>query len=147
MKAIATVKETYPNGTALVEVTRKSACSGDCGSCHGCAHPEERVRVTAQNPVYADAGDQVMVESATGAILGWASLLYLLPIALMLAGVLAPASAESVNILLGLAGLLAGLLVCMLISRKSKKIRRLTFTITGILSPGVGLSNILDGEL
>ena len=136
MKATATVKETYQNGTALVEVTRKSACAGDCGSCHGCAHPEEHVRVTAQNTVCADAGDQVTVESATGAILGWASLLYLLPVALMLIGVLLPAPSESVNILLGMVGLLVGLLVCIFVSRKSKKMRRLTFTITEILSPG-----------
>lgn len=136
MKTTATVKKIYENGTALVEVTRKSACAGDCGSCHGCAHPEEHVRVTAQNLVSAAAGDSVTVESATSAILGWASLLYILPVVLMLIGALWPGLGEGASIALGIVGLFAGLTVCMLVTRKSKKIRRLTFTITEILPSG-----------
>lgn len=136
MKATATVKEAYPNGTALIEVLRKSACSGDCGTCHGCVHPEERVRVTAQNPLNAQAGERVVVESATGAVLGWASVFYILPVALMLAGALIPVQDERLSILLGLGGLAAGLLLCLAVTRKSRRIRRLSFTITAVLPSG-----------
>lgn len=136
MKATATVKETYTNGTALIEVLRKSACSGDCGTCHGCVHPEERVRVTAQNPLNAQAGERVEVESATGAVLGWASLLYILPVVLMLAGALIPVQDERLSILLGLGGLGVGLLLCLAVTRKSRRIRRLSFVITAVLPLG-----------
>lgn len=136
MKAAAVVKEAYANGTARIEVVRKSACAGDCGTCHGCAHPEEHVHVTAKNPLGARPGDRVTVESATGAVLGWASLLYIAPVVLMLAGVLLPVSGEKMRILLSLGGLLAGLLLCFAVTRRSKAIRALTFTITEVLPGG-----------
>ena len=136
MKATATVKETYTNGTALIEVLRKSACAGDCGTCHGCVHPEERVRVTAQNPLNAQPGQRVEVESATGAVLGWASLLYILPVLLMLAGALVPARDERLSILFSLGGLSAGLLLCLAVTRKSRRIRRLSFVVTAVLPSG-----------
>lgn len=107
MKAVAIVRETYENGSALIEVTRKSACSGDCGTCHGCAHPEERVQAMARNAAAAAAGDRVTVESDTGAVLARASLLYILPVVLMLAGALLPSSSEGQSILYSAAGLLA----------------------------------------
>ncbi len=135
MKAVAIVRETYENGSALIEVTRKSACSGDCGTCHGCAHPEERVQAMARNAAAAAAGDRVTVESDTGAVLARASLLYILPVVLMLAGALLPSSSEGQSILYSAAGLLAGLLVCAAASRKSRKLQNLTFTITEVLPP------------
>ena len=138
MKATAVVKKVHANGSALIEVVRKSACAGDCGTCHGCAHPEEHVRVTARNPLAAQAGDRVTVESATGAVLGWASLLYILPVVLMLAGALLPVSGEKMSILFSLGGLFLGLLICFAVTRKSKTMRSLTFTITEVL-PGDNL--------
>lgn len=134
MKSQAVVTEVYANGMAQIEVRRKSACAGDCGTCKGCAHPEEIIRATAVNRVGAAAGNKVVVESSTQLILKWAALLYLLPIVLMLIGVLVPAAGEGQSILLGLIGLLLGLLLCYAVVKRSKRLRKLTFSITEILS-------------
>ena len=134
MKSQAVVTEVYANGMAQIEVRRKSACAGDCGTGKGCAHAEDIVRATALNPVGARRGSTVVVESATQLVLKWAALLYLLPVALMLTGVLLPAAGEGQSILLGLLGLLLGLVVCYFVVKKSKKLRKLTFSITEILA-------------
>ena len=61
MQQKAIVKELLPNGGAVIAVERRSACSGDCDSCHGCAHQTEIVMVTAHNDACAKPGDTVQV--------------------------------------------------------------------------------------
>ena len=79
MEQQAQVIRIVNNTTARVAVKRKSACSGDCHTCHGCPHPDEIVMVDADNLVGAQKGDDVIVRSDTGRVLKLAAMLYLMP--------------------------------------------------------------------
>jgi len=78
------VLQVSEDGTARVLVLRESACSGDCGACKGCAEPKP-LYVRAQNTAGADVGDVVLLQSDTGAVLGAACMVYLVPVVLWLA--------------------------------------------------------------
>ena len=86
MEQLVRVKEAYHNGTALVVHIRESACSGDCHKCSGCGAAKEAVLFTADNPIGAEAGDLVKVESETAPVLKAAAVLYVLPLALFFLG-------------------------------------------------------------
>ena len=81
MTQIATVERILKDGKAEISVARQSACSHDCGSCGGCAGVGQHVRVRAVNPIGAEPGNQVVVESSTRNLLGIAALVYLTPLA------------------------------------------------------------------
>lgn len=140
MEQKAIVKEVYPNGTARILVRRTSACAGDCDSCHGCAHPESRLELVAGNPVCAKPGDTVKVTSASRRILGLAALLYLMPVLLMIAGYAAVPASEGIRILCALAGLCAGLAICVLVSRRLREKRAVEVSICEILRSPPALS-------
>ena len=129
MKQKAVVSKTFPDGFAEILVIRKSACSADCDSCHGCAHPEAKVFIKAINKVNAEAGDKVMVESSTSSILGWASLIYLFPVILMFSLYFIVNSYEIVKITASILGLIAGFIICRLVSEKSLKNKSIKFII------------------
>lgn len=76
---------------ATVESERVSACEG----CHkstegeGCSvcslmGPNRKIQTQAYNPLGAKVGDEVMIESATGRLLGYAALVFLLPLVMAL---------------------------------------------------------------
>lgn len=88
MQQLVKVLSCEENGTAQVACLRQSACSGDCHKCSGCGAVEQTMIFTAQNPIGADPGDLVTVESATGPVLQAAAVLYLLPLLLFIAGYL-----------------------------------------------------------
>ncbi len=85
-----TAKVTKAGETAVVEISRKSACEmchgGESSACAACGiFTSSKSAVSrAQNPVGAKAGDIVEVESKESTILGFAALVFLLPIALPL---------------------------------------------------------------
>ena len=76
------------DGSAQVVYVRQSACSGDCHKCSGCGAVEQAMIFTARNPIGARPGDLVTVESSTGPVLKAAAVLYMLPLALFIAGYL-----------------------------------------------------------
>ena len=87
----ATVKKVTGDGWAEIEVHRVSACAHNCAECAGgCAELTRTgpVTVLARNPLGAHPGEQVVVESATRSILGFAAVVYLLPVVLFFAGYL-----------------------------------------------------------
>lgn len=139
MKQQARVERIADGGQAVISVRRKSACASDCGSCHGCAHPEETIEVTAYNAAQAAPGDRVTVESSSAQVLGLAGLLYILPVVLLVAGYFAMPGGEGVKILGGFLGLCLGLGVCMAVSRRMKRRGAMTFCITAIEEPGTRL--------
>ena len=94
MEQQAQVIRELNESTVLVAVKRKSACSGDCHTCHGCPHPEETVMVQADNTVGARKGDEVLVTSSTGRVLRLAVLLYILRLCLFLLGYLLAGGGE-----------------------------------------------------
>ncbi len=82
---------------ATVESIRTSACEG-ChksadGGCSVCSllGTGQKMRAKARNAVGAMPGDEVLIESDTGRMLGYAALLFLLPpvMAIVLYGILA----------------------------------------------------------
>lgn len=88
MQQLVKVIRCSQDGTAQVACLRQSACSGDCHQCSGCGAVEQTMLFTAQNPIGAKPGEMVLVESATGPVLQAAAVLYLLPLALFIAGYL-----------------------------------------------------------
>ena len=88
MKATATVVET--DGIfAVVESKRTAACDGchkkadgkDCSVCT-LMGGNRNIRTRAENAVGAKVGDRVEIESSSVRILGYAALVFLLPLAL-----------------------------------------------------------------
>lgn len=130
----ALVEKILDGNQAVIAVRRKAACASDCESCHGCAHPEETIKVTAYNQAGAGVGDTVVVESSSRQVIGLAALLYLMPPLLMVAGYLAVPAAEGWRIAASIGGLCLGLGVCVAFSARMKKRGRMTFCITGIES-------------
>ena len=84
MQQLVKVLSCNPDGTASVMLVRQSACSGDCHKCSGCGAVEQKMLLTANNPMGAKPGDLVNIESASGPVLRGAAILYLLPLALFI---------------------------------------------------------------
>ena len=80
MRQRATVVSLLPDGSVSLLVQRVSACTGDCGHCGGCGAVGQSVQVTARAPFPVEPGERVWVESRSGAVLGAAALVYLLPL-------------------------------------------------------------------
>ena len=121
MEQQAQVIRIVNNTTARVAVKRKSACSGDCHTCHGCPHPDEIVIVDADNLVGAQKGDDVIVRSDTGRVLKLAAMLYLMPMVLFFVGYFAMPGGEGARVASGAAAFVVGILICMYVSRSMKK--------------------------
>lgn len=82
-----TIKKLLPDGMAEIEVTRRSACGHDCAKCGGCGGLETQILyVTARNRADAQVGERVLIEGETGQVLGFAMLVYLLPLVLFFIG-------------------------------------------------------------
>ena len=106
---------------ARVAVKRKSACSGDCHTCHGCPHPDEIVMVDADNFVGARKGDEVIVSSDTNRVLKLAAMLYLMPLVLFFLGYFVMPGGETPRMIAGGAAFVVGIIICMFVSRSMKK--------------------------
>ena len=111
MRQRATVGSLLPDGSVSLLVQRVSACTGDCGHCGGCGAVGQSVQVTARAPFPVEPGERVWVESRSGAVLGAAALVYLLPLGLLLAVCLAAQSLGGVWMaVLGAAAFAVGLI-------------------------------------
>ena len=121
MEQQAKVIRIVTDTVAKVAVKRKSACSGDCHTCHGCPHPDEIVMVNADNFVGAQAGDDVIIRSDTGRVLKLAAMLYLMPMVLFFLGYFLKPGGEGTRLLVGGAAFVVGILICVYVSRGMKK--------------------------
>ena len=141
MTQIATVERLLDGDHAMVSVPRKSACGHDCSKCGGgCSElmVSSTVAVTAANPVRAMPGDMVQVESSTGGILKAAVVVYLVPFLLFFLGYFVCAAlgmSGGISASVGIIGFAVGLLLAVLMDRKVKRNRSITFCITAI-DPG-----------
>ena len=86
MTQIATVKRKLEPGFVEISVPRKSACGHDCEECAGCGVSGASVYARASNPIGAQPGQKVVVESSTKKMLRIVVLVYLIPVVLFLAG-------------------------------------------------------------
>ena len=125
---------------AQVEVIRRSACGGECGSCHGCDGLEDRpVAVWANNEIRAQVGDQVTVESRSAALLGTAFVVYLLPFLFLFFGYFLASNqglSEGYSIGAGGIGFLVALLLVRLLNHRQQKFQRLQFFLVDMKGQG-----------
>jgi len=125
---------------AQVEVIRRSACGGECGSCHGCDGLEDRpVAVWANNEIGAQMGDQVTVESRSAALLGTAFVVYLLPFLFLFFGYFLASNqglSEGYSIGAGGIGFLIALLLVRLLNHRQQKFQRLQFFLVDMKGQG-----------
>ena len=119
-----------PDATARVACLRQSACSGDCHKCSGCGAVEQTMIFTARNPIGARPGDLVTVESATGPVLKAAAVLYMLPLALFIAGYLLGMRWQ-LGGLIGAAAFVLSIAIIVAYDRLVMKRRNTVYTITG----------------
>lgn len=124
------VTKLLDRGRAEVSVERGTACGGHCDGCETCVYAA-KLLVRAENPVYAEPGDRVILESGSRGILGAALLVYMLPLVLLFAGYAVGAACglrQGLCVLTSLAGLLLGGGLAVLLGRRRKEI---PFRITG----------------
>ena len=131
MERVVRVKETYSDGTAQVLLVRESACSGDCHKCSGCGAAKETLLVTAQNPIRADKGDLVTIQSASGPVLKAAAVLYVMPLVLFFLGYAVGAALGISGGLGGGLGFALGIGLVVLYDRRFAKNVKTVYTITG----------------
>ncbi|MBO5355538.1 MAG: SoxR reducing system RseC family protein [Clostridia bacterium] len=142
MKTKATVVEIIDQNVAVVSVERRAACDGchkavDGKGCSVCTllGSKGETRALAKNTVGAALGDTVEVESRTRRIIGYAALVFLLPVALAIVGYLLGSKlslGEGVSLLLALGGLLISFLLIFLYSKLVVS-RRLDIEIVAIV--------------
>ena len=123
------VRRLLPEGRAEVIRVRESACSGDCHKCSGCGAAQQTMIFTAENAIGAREGDLVMVSSSSAAVLKAAAVLYLMPLALFLAGYLLGQSLWRMGFLFGVLGVILGIALIKLYDKRFSK-RELVYTIT-----------------
>lgn len=135
MKQVALVHSIENEHTAIIEVLRKSACSGDCHSCKGCSghHPEQAIRVHAENPIGAKVGDRVWVESESKEVFTSIGIAYILPILLMIGFYFIPLGSEGLQILSSLGGFFLGVAICWLYARRLGQKGTVRAVITGVI--------------
>ena len=125
---------------AQVEVIRRSACGGECGSCHGCDGLEDRpVAVWANNELAAKIGDWVTVESRSAVLLGTAFAVYLLPFLFLFIGYFLAGNqglSEAYSIAAGGVGFVIALLFVQWLNHRQQKFQRLQFFIVDVEGQG-----------
>ena len=112
---------------------RRSACSGDCHQCAGCGAVQETLILRADNPIGAQPGDMVIMESRSGPVLLAAAVLYLLPLMLFFLGYLAGSMLWNLGALTGGICFAAGIAVSILYDRLVLKKKTAVYTITGFV--------------
>ena len=136
MTQIATVERILNAGYAEISVARQSACAHDCAQCAGCGGTPAPVKARAVNPIGAEPGQRVLVESSARTLLGIAALVYLAPVALFLAGYLAGAvlsAPEAVRYGGAVLGFFLGLVPAVLYDRRLGRGGGMAFTIVRFL--------------
>lgn len=131
MTQIATVERLLDRDYAVISVPRKSACGHDCEECAGCGVTGAAVEARAANPIGAEPGQKVVVQSDTQKMLGIVAMVYLIPVVLFLAcylGTMLLVSPSAAGIAGGV-GFAAGIGIAVLYDRRLRRQGGLRFTI------------------
>ena len=136
-------------GLAQVLTERKEACGG-CQSTHNChaCLTNSKIVTEVLNRVGAKEGDLVDISLDTGLLLKGSAILYLIPVAGLLAGALLghfldlKFAIDGINtaIVFGLVGLCLGFLITAFISKQMAKNNRITPQISRIIKSGTATS-------
>ena len=119
------------DGTAQVFHVRQSACSGDCHKCSGCGAAKETMLLTARNPIGAQPGDLVIIQSETKPVLKAAAILYLVPLVLFFVGYIAGALLWETGALTGGVAFISGMIGAVLYDRCIAAKNNVVYTIMG----------------
>lgn len=123
---------------AEIEVKRVSACGHSCEECGGgCSELVKTgpVVVLADNPLHAQPGDRVVVESSTRSVLGFAAVVYLLPLVLFFGGYFVSkglGAGEGIALAWGGLCFVLSVAAAVLVDRRAKKTSRQMFSIVAI---------------
>ncbi len=146
MTRTGVIREVCGDGYARVEIAMRTACGHSCEDCGGCAPGSRELVIRARNPLEAGPGDTVAVTAGTGKVLGAAALVYVLPLALMLAAALVCAAAgggQTLCALCAIAALGLGAAAAVLLGKIRQKRSPVEYVITRRFSlPSVG-NNII----
>ena len=136
MEQLVRVLKINADGTAQVLHLRESACSGDCHKCSGCGAVQQKMLLTAQNPIGAKPGQAVVLRSETAPVLAAAAVLYMLPLVLFVAGYLLGLSQWGSGGVGGLGGFLMGLAAAIAYDRLVMRKKNTIYTIIGFAPEG-----------
>lgn len=129
MKQNATVTRVLGADLAEVSVVRRSACAHDCENCSGCGAQATSITVRAKCSVPVAPGDVVELYS-DNRVLGYAALVYLVPVILFIAGYLCPMDvADAVRYLCAFVGLLLGIVIAVVCDRLVRRSRAVMYQI------------------
>ena len=132
MEQIVRVHKLCENGKAQIIHVRESACSGDCHECAGgCTAAKETMLIEADNPIGAQVGDFVRMESDTKSVMAAVAVMYVLPLVLFFAGYALGAWLGISGGLMGSAGFVLGLLVAIAADRHQQKHQTTVYTLVG----------------
>ncbi len=131
MEQLVKVVRADADGTAQVLHIRQSACSGDCHKCSGCGAVQQKLLLTARNPIGARTGDTVTVQTESAPVLTGALVLYIVPLLLFFAGCLAGQLLWHRPVLTGAMAFVLGVALAVLYDRTVASKRKTVYTITG----------------
>lgn len=131
MEQLVKVKSVFPDGTAQVIRIRESACSGDCHKCSGCGAARETIVFMAENPVNAQPGDMVYVNTQSAPVLMGAAVVYLLPLMLFFLGYLLLDAMWGLGALGGGVAFVLGIAGVVLYDRLVARKQNTVYTIVG----------------
>lgn len=135
MTQIATVERILDADHAEISVPRKSACGHDCEECAGCGVSGAAVKARAMNPIGAQPGQKVVVESSTKKMLRIVVLVYLIPVVLFLAGYVIMSlltASVAAQYAVAVAGFVAGIVFAIFYDRRLRARGGLTFNIVRV---------------
>lgn len=115
----AIVTKIRDDGLAEVVVERLGICGGDCNGCNECKY-EHLMKSVVQNPIGAQRGQHVMIETPTKGVVKGALAIYVLPLVMLILGYLIAAAlslGESVCIIAAFAASVLGIVIAIVISR------------------------------
>lgn len=130
-----TVKKILPDGRAVVEVTRQSACGHDCAECSSLCGAGGAISSIADNPVGARVGETVTIRTPSKKIISAAALVYIVPLALLIAGyaVAALLGASEDKALIGsAAGFVVGVAIVLVVNKFVRRNKGVEVTITAV---------------
>ena len=131
MKQLVRVQKLNGDGTAQVLHIRQSACSGDCHTCSGCGSVQQKMLLTAQNPIGAQPGQVVQIQASSGPVLMAAAVLYLLPLVLFFAGYIVFSVLWDTGALGGGLAFALGIVIAGVYDRCVARKQNTVYTITG----------------
>lgn len=134
MKQIATVDRLLPDGRAEIVVARQSACAHDCGECAGCGGTPAPIRAVVDNPIDAQPGQKVVVESSSRRVFGVILLVYMLPLALFFIAYFSMMrfGSSALSAAISILAFFCGVVPAVLYDRQVQRSGGITFTIVSV---------------